>query len=425
MNTEQSLRYVLYGNLFETICGNLSLQDIYNLYLTCKPLYKKVKIYILNKFKSNIRESLIKIFDSNYDTMLKMLEYYNGQLYGSFVIEKLLESVFDNSDIDIMFNSKYNYKKMCMYMSQSYNTYNEYVYQYENIDVTTFQVDNKLVQLVYGNKLECDLDICNNSVKIHNGTFFVNRLVFNGIINKRAMINNNGFNYKRTNNRILKYINRGFMINVPIDPYYYIEYTMIMNNLYGNQSKHYIMFIDDNIFDTINKFTYRKDIYNAFCFKRKYFTIDECCDNCMFKMYGMNIEHIHCYRNKYNRELITVINNKVYFEKNINKYLLYPLCEYMFKNRVGYYMCECTVCELYRSCEEKYINYKKNLLELKIKKKYITSNYYDYYCAFVRRKYCCFDDIFKDEVKNKLNDKMSINEYINSIHKKIKQEIRQ
>jgi hypothetical protein len=310
------LEYTLYGDPLIIITKFMKLVDIYNLSLNCKKLYIKLTPSIKTLYKKNIVDRLKLALGQHYNSIMFILYNSNVKLYGSFLLQCLLEESYDGSDIDIFTNDTKCIDTLIMY-AMYHNLYTRAGGEYIN-SATNIYINNIIVQIISGAENKgYDIDICNGIITFDiNYTPIINRLKYVNIFNRQCTINNSEYRMN-TIKRVIKYNNRKFDIISKIDNLLYVEYHIIMNNILDIH-KLYICGINYDDYNFNTNFVMHK--YNKY-----YFRIINCYDCCSIKFY-LDIPHIHCYYKNYIQEEIIFINtNKYnYIVDNLYIYTIYP-----------------------------------------------------------------------------------------------------
>lgn len=320
------LNKTIFGNPLSIIIKYISLTDLYNLSLICKKMYKILHNKILPIFKSNIVNNLKYIFKDQYIIFIKQMYKYQAKIYGSFIIQCLLEETYDNSDVDIFIDNQYNFDKFTKYMINTYN--NICCRNLYDTNVINTNVNNKLIQFIHNtNKQQFDFNICEGTISFdNNNDIIINKLNYSCIFNKTCVINNDEYKIN-TMQRLIKYANRGFIFNTNIDVLLYVEYNIVMNNLFNDYHIYFYPYIDKNIWSqhtkTTKEFQYNDDTYK----------ILKCSKSCSTNIY-LNIDHLHCHHIfDICTELIFLDYNKhIDIVNKINPYIVYPNYNYKLKH---------------------------------------------------------------------------------------------
>ena len=98
---------VLTGDTFwENIINHLSQLDLYNLSQTCK--YYNDKLNLKTNVIKEINSRLLELFGDDYDTFKNILKKTKGVISGSFIIQSILKTYWNDTDIDIYIPIKNN-----------------------------------------------------------------------------------------------------------------------------------------------------------------------------------------------------------------------------------------------------------------------------------------------------------------------------
>ncbi len=232
------LNLALCGDPFwENIIKQLSLIDLYNLSQTCK--YYNENINIKRNIVDVIDSKLLEIFGKDFGAFKNILRRTKGIISGSFIIQSILNTHWDGSDIDIYIPIKGNvitkieksgniktgmddfmYSILEWKDSEQFNSYPETFKS--NIEwVRTYKMDGAKyaiqVILIGGDvdfihkfiRNDFDLDICKNSYWNYENVDKLNITTLNGIITKQTTFS---FGKRATHSffRCQKYVARGF-----------------------------------------------------------------------------------------------------------------------------------------------------------------------------------------------------------------------
>ena len=331
------LKNTLYGDPLNIIINSLPMTDVYNLSLTCKLLHNKLQIKLKQRFRNNICDRLKCIFGQHYDDFVKQMVVHEASIFGSFLIECLLEENFEYSDIDIFIGDYNKYNSFLDYMTHIYGKY-DMNSAYGN-SAANFVINDKVIQFVYREKeQQFDMDICNGKVSFNDGLIVINKLQYNSIFSKVGIINNEEYD-RTTINRIYKYAGRGFTFISDVDVKANIEYEIIMGKLYDD--KHLYLCADIPTTVWLPFVGADLGLPQTFNHNGSSYLVKECSYPCMICMF-LDIDHLCCVRNGYIDELIILVSNIVNFD-DCNPHILYPELEIhddgvLFETRKYYYL---------------------------------------------------------------------------------------
>jgi hypothetical protein len=196
------------------------------------------------QYLKNINDRLKKIFtDEQYVKFKLLLENNNAVISGSFIIQCILNEIWEDSDIDIFVKKNtheflyesddVNYKKFCLetffckcgftFIKEDKNKSNYFYNLKYVVEIQTFIKDKNKIQIIFINEnseksLEnyifenFDFSICKNTYSIKNKTEILNIYDLNGILYKKFDF---GFtsNNKKSMERYENYSQREFNKN--------------------------------------------------------------------------------------------------------------------------------------------------------------------------------------------------------------------
>jgi len=243
---------VLHGDCIEVILKFLDPMDIANL-AKAKIIKPKHLAKFYNRFKStvatNIDNWFRKYFSTGYDEFKDIMIRNGGIISGSFIIQMILNTNWEESDIDIFLplaefsREVTHFHEMETFLYKSYPIYQteeefnrphiryigvldskvKSVYEYETTQVTGIMNFKKLQviglnvttpQEIINNIVKnSDIDICKNFFSYNaDGTLQLNIAYPSKIINKTATLTLSKTGYLRCSNfmRYNRYKNRGF-----------------------------------------------------------------------------------------------------------------------------------------------------------------------------------------------------------------------
>lgn len=241
------LTFIITRDEFNYVIGNyIDKVDFYTMRVISKSFYK---LFINNIIKSTffrIKNRLKYIFKDNINKFFNILEENKAIISGSFILSCILNEEYKcelnyNSDIDIYIYNKdeeldNNFSPICNFLYEDcsfkdssatrgcYDEFTEisFVRTYTNFQytkhcnkVTKFDVINVNKEDVKGtiNKV-FDFDILKNLFYISNGKLILNVNDLGNIL--RKIINfNSTLNLESTIQRMNKYKNRGFTVEIP------------------------------------------------------------------------------------------------------------------------------------------------------------------------------------------------------------------
>jgi hypothetical protein len=230
--------YVLNGDPFwQNIINYLSQLDLYNLSQTCK--YYNENINFKNNVIKGINTRLLDVFGDNYNTFKNILKKTKGVISGSFIIQSILNTYWQGSDIDIFIPIKENDmiktgQTLCMHseMDEFLNSimvcvnslcgaYNgdkiesnmHYIRTYETV-ITKYPIRILLIDTDVNGihkfiKNYFDFDICKNAYWNYDNTDNIYTTSISDILNKQAKFAF-GQNVIQSYDRCKKYVKRGF-----------------------------------------------------------------------------------------------------------------------------------------------------------------------------------------------------------------------
>jgi hypothetical protein len=318
---------VFYGNVFDNlIIGYLDMKDIYNISLVNRQFEKIIDgAYIMKTIKSRIEGKLSLIFGKHYDAFVRMMVKYKAILSGSFILQCILNEKWNNSDIDVYVDQKYessfhkDFRRIATYWDEDYDFM--YTRAFGHItNVSNFYIINPNEQIFskgaiegvtgtsYAKTTKIQIVTINTSKDYslidhtYNTGFNVckNRLIYNSkgkmqlyLKNYReAIMKTTTFTIENVDDffyRIEKYSKRGFYFRPKYNRLLCLEYLFLrFRNIHVLKTN-----FDEKKYNQLGK---------------------ECGSNCVVKLFYRNVRHYHdsAYTSHMNANDIryTIVENK-------------------------------------------------------------------------------------------------------------------
>ena len=309
----------LHEDIINIIFQHLDWRGSFSLKSCCKHMNNlKIKLNIVSKrLIEGVGEELENIFGDNTDKFKALLEECNGVISGSLLVQKLLGTKWDNSDVDIYIPSNittaynytllenflYNYPECKFKTSFDCSAYGSDIGNNElKIGWTrTYKIKDKSIQIIH----LCVNSMIDNAINFINTTFdfdFCKNVYYiqNGhakaIINNIDELKNKNFTFKyayrlgSSIDRAFKYIDRGFTMtnNVKyrealINPGKFNIYNATLESIseLGEYIYSYIGYIPEHYEHKNGKVQITKDKHN------------DCEKRCPLAFFGEKINHVH------------------------------------------------------------------------------------------------------------------------------------
>ena len=140
---------VFHGNVFDNIIVDyIRMKDIFNLRFVNSTFRKRIdENYLMKLIRAKIEKRLRSIFKSNYAKFVEAMHKANAIMSGSFILQCILDEVWDNSDIDIYVDKKheaYFHKIMHSIGAHSYATHGMYGIAFHGVisNVENFYIEH-------------------------------------------------------------------------------------------------------------------------------------------------------------------------------------------------------------------------------------------------------------------------------------------